>query len=71
MPALVSLCSTQRLIRIRNRRPTRRHVGQVGESITITLTELAELLKESFSEEKFESVNRTNGCWPLGTVLPP
>jgi hypothetical protein len=42
-----------------------------GDSITITRTELAELLNESFSEEKFESVNQTKGGWPLGTVLPP
>lgn len=54
-----------------NAEAPRKQTGQVGESITITRTELAELLNESFSEEKLESVNRTKGCWPFGTVLPP
>ena len=54
-----------------NAEAPRMQTGQVGESITITRVELAELLNATFSEEKLESVNRAKGYWPLGTALPP
>src|SRR5205823_2295945 len=43
---------------------------QVGESITITRTESAESLKDSFNESMFALSRRTNGCCPAGAVLP-
>ncbi len=43
---------------------------QVGESITITLTESAESLKDFFKESMFELSRRTKGCCPVGAVLP-